>query len=156
MLTVDKIFWLLAIGVTVVNAYIIKSRSREVITRHPELKEGYEKIFRGYLIYLNIPWIVMGIGILAGGVSDVFDYFYPRAGNPFVLAFHLSIIILWALSIYWIYFRGGAEFLVKHPGVVNIKSVLGFKVLFALMLLGGMFGLILMWSGDFPRLNFGR
>lgn len=144
---IDKTFWLIAIGVTFANAYIIRSRAREAIARNPDLKEGYEKIFRGYLIYLNIPWVVMGIGILVGGVSSVFDYFNPRAGNPFVLVFHLSIIILWLLSIIWVYFRGGAEFLVAHPGVVNIKSALVLKFLFALMLLGGVIALIAMWFG---------
>jgi hypothetical protein len=97
---IDKTIWLLAIGITFANAYMIRSRSRETIARKPELKEGYEKIFRGYLIYLNIPWIVMGNGILVGQVSGVFDYFNPRVGNSFVLVFHLSVIILWLLSIH--------------------------------------------------------
>jgi hypothetical protein len=153
---IDKIFWLLAIGITFANAYMIRSRSREAIARKPELKEGYEKIFRGYLIYLNIPWIVMGIGILVGGASSVSDYFNPRAGNPFVLAFHLSVVVLWLLSIVWIYFRGGAEFLVAHPGVVNIKSALALKFLFALMLLGGVFALIIMWSEGHQLPRFER
>jgi hypothetical protein len=155
---IEKSFWLVAIIVTFINAYILKSRSQEAIARNPELKEGYEKIFRGYLIYLNIPWMVMGIGILFGGVSGVFDYFNPRAGNPFVLAFHISVVALWALSLYWIYFRGGAEFLVKHPGIMNtdIKSALALKLIFALMLLVGVLVLAFMWSGNFPHPKFVR
>ena len=97
---IEKSFWLIAIVVTFLNAYLLRSRSQEAIARNPELKEGYEKIFRGYLIYPNIPWVVMGVGILFGGVSGVFDYFNPAAGNPFVLAFHISVVALWALSVY--------------------------------------------------------
>jgi hypothetical protein len=155
---IEKSFWLIAIVVTSINAYILKSRSQEAIARNPQLKEGYDKIFRGYLIYLNIPWVVMGIGILSGRVSGVFNYFNPRAGNPFVLAFHLSLVILWVLSVYWIYFRGGAEFLVKHPGLMNIdpKSALSLKLIFALMLLGGIVAMILMWCEHFQQPSFGK
>ena len=155
---IEKSFWLIAVIVTFVNAYILKSRSQDAIARNPELKEGYEKIFRGYLIYLNIPWVVMGIGILFGGVAGVFDYFNPRTGNPSVLAFHLSVVILWALGVYWIYFRGGAEFLVKHPGLMNIdiKSASALKLIFALMLLGGITALVVMWSGYFPQPHLER
>jgi hypothetical protein len=90
----------------------------------------------------------MGIGVLFGGVPGVFGFFNPRDGNIFVLAFHATVVILWILSIWWIYFKGGAEFLVKYPGVFNqdIKSPILLKVLFAVMLIGGIFGMAFMWS----------
>jgi hypothetical protein len=43
---------------------------------------------------------------------------------------------------------------VAHPGVVNIKSAVALKFLFALMLLGGMIALFAMWSGGFPLPRF--
>jgi len=156
MSIIEKLFCLFAIGITCVNAYLLKSRSKRAIAGNPELKEGYGKLFGGYLIYLNVPWIVMGSGILVGGVPGVFDYFYPRAGNPFVLAYHASIVVLLVLGVYWIYFRGGAEFLVKHPGVINMdmKSAWAFKLLFAVMLLGAVFGMAMMWLSDLPDPRF--
>ena len=140
--------WVLFILVTVFNAFYLKARSQKIIAKQPDLREGYEKLFKGYLIYLNIPWIVMGIGVLFGGVQGVFSFFRPRDGNIFVLAFHASIVILWILSIWWLYFKGGAEFLVKYPGVFNrdIKSPILLKTLFGVMLAGGIFGMAVMWS----------
>lgn len=140
--------WVLLILVTVFNAFYLKARSQKIIARQPELQEGYDQLFKGYLIYLNIPWIVMGIGVLFGSVPGVFGFFRPRDGNIFVLAFHAIVVILWILCVWWIYFNGGAEFLVKYPGVFNqdIKSPILLKVLFAVMLIGGILGMASMWS----------
>ena len=46
---VDKMFWLIAIGVTCLNAYLLRSRARKEIARDPELADGYEQIVKGYL-----------------------------------------------------------------------------------------------------------
>jgi hypothetical protein len=155
MPVIEKIFWLVAIGVTCMNAYLLRSRARTEIARNPALAEGYEQLLKGYLIALNLPWLVMGLGIMVGGTSSVFEYFDPRPGNPYVIAFHVTIIVLWALTIFWIYLAGGAEFLVKYPGVMNleIKSPLVLKLLIALMLLGGIAVEIAMWSGLLPVRN---
>lgn len=143
--------WILFIVVTVFNAFYLKARSQKIIAKQPDLQEGYDQLFKAYLIYLNIPWVVMGIGVLFGGVPSVFSFFRPRDGNIFVLAFHASIVILWVLSIWWLYFNAGAEFLVKYPGVFNqdIQSPTLLKVYFGLALAGGVMGMIFMWSGLF-------
>jgi hypothetical protein len=140
--------WVLFILITVFNSFYLKARSQKIIAEKPDLQEGYDQLFKVYLTYLNIPWVVMGIGVLFGGVPGVFGFFNPRDGNIFVLAFHATVVILWILSIWWIYFKGGAEFLVKYPGVFNqdIKSPILLKVLFAVMLIGGIFGMAFMWS----------
>ena len=140
--------WVLFILVTVFNAFYLKNRSKKVVVKQPDLQEGYDQLFKGYLIYLNIPWLVMGIGVLLGGVPSAFSFFKPRDGNIFVLAFHASIVILWILSIWWLYFKGGAEFLVKYPGVFNqdIQSPILLKIYFGLALAGGVMGMVFMWS----------
>ena len=152
MLVIDKVFWVIAIVVTGLNALVLRSRARKEIARNPELADGYTQLFRGYLVFLNIPWLVMGVGIIVGGTRGVFDYFDPRSGNPYVIAFHLTIFLLSALAVFWIYIAGGAEFLVRYPGVLkyDIKSPLVLKLLFALMLLGSLAGEIVMWSGRLP------
>jgi len=155
---IGKTFWLIAIVMTFANAYILWSRSRAEVFLNPELKPGYDQLLKGYLIFLNLPWLVMGLGILVGGTETVFDYFDPGSGNPYVLAFHATLIILWALCIFWLYFSGGAEFLVRHRGVMNvdIRSPLIIKLLFGLMLLGGVAAEIGMWSGRLSVPRFPR
>jgi hypothetical protein len=155
--TIAKMFWVIAIGITCVNAYLLRSRAQKEIERNPELAEGYAQLVKGYLIFLNLPWLVMGLGIIVGGTRNAFDYLDPRGGNAYVMIFHVTVIVLWALSIYWIYFAGGAEFLVRHPGAMNIdvKSPLVLKLFYGLMLLGGIAGEIAMWLLRPPVQNFG-
>src|SRR5688572_25505898 len=109
-------FWIFLIFATVFNAFLLRIRSKRIILEQPELQKGYNLLFKGYLIYMNIPWVVIGIGIVFGNVPSFSSFFRPREGHPFVLAFHGSIIFLWALSIWWFYFKNGAEFLANYPG----------------------------------------
>jgi|SRR6185437_3799905 len=155
---IEKTFWLIAIGITCINAYVLRFRAAAEIARNPKLKEGYDRLLKGYLICLNLPWLVMGLGILMGGARGVTDYFYPRSGNPYVLAFHVTIVALSGLMIFWVYLGDGAEFLVRYPGVMraDIQSPLVLKFLLALILVGEIIGEIAMWSRALPILDHPR
>lgn len=73
--------------------------------------------------------------------------------NPAVLAFHASIVALWLLSVYWIYFNNGAKFIENHPGLIRRKrlgTVSNFtekeiKLYFPIVLIGGIAGMVMMW-----------
>ena len=141
--------WVLLILITVLNAFILKTRSKKFMKDNPELEEGYDRLFKGYLIYMNIPWVIMGVGMLLGGVPSTFSYLTPaRISNPFIIVFHATIVILWILSIWWLYFKDGAEFLVKYKGVFNrdFQSPMVIKVFFGIALIFGVAGMIFMWS----------
>lgn len=146
--------WILFIAVMFINAFIIRIRAKQYIDINPELKEGYGKMFKNFLIYGNIPWIIMGIGDTTGLTNNTFEFFSPRQLNPIVLTFHATVIVLWILGSYWIYFNNGAEFLAKHPGFFNFgeqsktDNLNKNKVRFfwALMMLGGIAGEIMMWN----------
>lgn len=153
-----KYFWVAFIIGTVVSAYTMRYRSKKYIDEAPELKLGYDKLFKGILIYGNVPWVIMGGGILAGITHGIFDYFNPKSLNPIVLLFHFSIIVLWILSVWWIYFNRGAEFIEKHPGFLQVHAfgsrtdvtAKQVKMFFPLALAGGIGGMIMMWVADIP------
>lgn len=150
--------WVLFIVVTVVNYLIIKARVQEHIDKNPDLKAGYDKILKAILIYGTIPWWIMAIGSLTGQTNSVYDYFHPRTLNLIVLILHLYMIVIWVLAVRWIYFRNGADLLVRHPGIFTIRGLGNsftptltlIKTFFALALLGGLVGMALMWINDFP------
>jgi hypothetical protein len=87
------------IVVSVINAFYLKIRSRPMIEEHPELQKGYDQLFKGELIYLNILWVVAGIGMIFGGFSDFSSFLKPSAGNLFILAFHVTVIILTSVRV---------------------------------------------------------
>ena len=145
--------WAMFVAVTVANALIGKFRSRRYIRERPELAPGYEKLFRRTLIWENLPWILMGFAIEFGGVHSMFSFFRPRDGNPFVLAWFSLVVAEWVLGFWWLFFRHGAEFLVAHPGYspYDVKSPVIIKVLYCLMILGGIAGFTMMWRMDVPE-----
>ena len=122
---------------------------------NPDLEAGYRRLIRGWLIYGNIPWFIMGAGIVFGEVGSVFEFFNPRHG-PFVVAFYISVVVLWVLASYWLFFRGGAEELITYPGLLNlpIKKPWVIKVFFVFSFACGVVGLALMILGDFAVPTF--
>jgi len=119
------------------------------------LAAGYQRLFNGVLLWGNLPWVVMGVGIVVGGVHSVFAYFQPRDGNPFVLAWFGVVIALWLLGFYWLIARRGAEFLVEHPGLLRgfPKSPAMIRFFYCLMVAGGTVGLVLMFNTDIPDIT---
>lgn len=151
--------WILFIAVTLLNGLLLKSRSKPFIAEQPELEKGYNDFFKGWMVFGNIPWVIMMFGALSGATQSTFDYLNPKALNPVVLSFYSSIVLLWILSIRWIYFRKGAEFIERHPGLIRISSLKGtsyatarqVKLFFPVIILGGIIGMIVLWSMTFSN-----
>lgn len=144
---------------TIINGILFRARSQKYIADNPDLKGGYDKLIKGWLIYGNIPWIIMAIGDLTGYTNGVGDYFHPKLMNPMVLIFHFSIIIIWTLGSNWIYLKDGATFLANHPGLISfngpgfsndITSPVAIKIFWALALAGGIAGMTMMWLMNTP------
>jgi hypothetical protein len=75
--------WVVFFVFTVVYAGVAWVASRRYIRADTELAPGYKTIVTGILTWGNIPWIVMGIGLMVGGVPSMFHFFRPRDGNPY-------------------------------------------------------------------------
>ncbi len=105
------------------------------------------------MIWGNLPWVFMGLGCEVGGVPTVFYYFRPRDGNPFVIAFFASPAVIWALGTYWLFARGGAEMMIRHPGLLNVsfQSPALLKLFWCVCLAGGIVAAVAMFVSDAPR-----
>jgi hypothetical protein len=111
-----KHVWALFVIVMIMNALIMQIRSRRYIASDPSLQQGYRGLFWGTLIWGNIPWIIMVIGLETGVVPSMDNFLHPLEGNPFVVGFFASSYVIFALGTYWIFVRGGAEMIFRHPG----------------------------------------
>jgi hypothetical protein len=147
-----RYFWAVAIAFTFVNAMIFKARSEKRINNNPQLAPGYAALYRGYLFWMNLPWVVMGIGCTVGGIPSTFAFFRPRDGNPYVLAWFATIFFIYLFGSFWIFFMRGAEVLAKHPGIFNhdISSPWLIKLLWLVSIAGGTFAAVMMWTQDIP------
>ncbi len=139
--------WLVFILIDCINGVIWWGRAQSKIAVDPTLEKGYRTLIRGWLIYGSLPWLVMGAGILCGAVPSTLHYLNPRNG-PFVIVFYATVVVLWIASFQWLFFRGGAEALLAHPGLLNLPRNLNrpwtVKLWFLLCLAGGVAGLLMM------------
>lgn len=146
--------WIIFIAVTIINGIIFKVRSQSYIAKNPDLKDGYNKLILGWLICFNIPWVIIGIGDLTGLTNDVWDYFPPDPMNPWVLVFHAYLVAFGVIGSYWIFLRGGADFLVKHPGIFrfggigsqkDITSTTTIKIVWSVIVAAGIANFLIAW-----------
>lgn len=153
---ISKWFWALCIVVTFLNAAVFYFRAKTQIKQTPGLEAGYREIIRGFVIWGNVPWVVMGIGCTVGGVPSVWHYFNPEAGNPYVLAFFAAVVLVWIKGSYWILFQGGAQAIVDHPGIFNfdISSPILLKMLWIATIVAGVTGIFFMVTQNIPLPSF--
>ncbi len=132
--------------VTCANALYLKFRSHAYIQKNPALAPGYRRLFWGLLLIGNLPWILLGVALESGAVSDLFGILEIREGNPYAIAYLGLWIIYWAAGFYWIVLRDGAEFLIQHPGLFRGKPKTPFQIrlCYCLILLGGIVYLFIM------------
>ncbi len=116
---VYRYFWVIAIAVGLINTAITWYRLQNPMQTHPERVPGYRALLRGYGLINTLPWLVMGIGIVFGGVPDILYYLYPGLGNPYVLAWWGTLGLMHAWLIAWLVWNGGAEMLIAHPGFLR-------------------------------------
>lgn len=117
-----KHIWVIFILGTCYNAYYGWSAVQHRIRKQPELEMGYRSLFKGYAIWLNVPLVLMGVGIISGQVNSVFDFIKPGNGNSYVLFWYFSILVLLIYFLNWIFLEKGAETLAKHPGIPMIPQ----------------------------------
>ena len=117
---VFKLFWIVLIVGSVINLTQSWSRVQRRIQADPTLEEGYRRLFRGFLIWTNLPWVLMGVVILTGHAASMFDFVRPSATNTYVMAWYWAMGGLLALGSWWMLFGGGAEMLETHPGLYMV------------------------------------
>jgi hypothetical protein len=95
--------------ITFANAAIWWSRGREEIAKNPALKWGYRRLVLRFLIYGNIPWVIL---------CAAFEL-PPPFRVPLWIAFAITIVFYWIAGFYWIVFGGGAQELAAYPGLLR-------------------------------------
>lgn len=142
-------------AILVANGFMWKYKSKNHIEENPELREGRDRLFKGWLIFSIIPCLLMGFGMLTGLTENLHDYYLSEKQNPFVIFYYVVILIIEILGTRWIFFKGGAEKLVLHrfiatPVVGKEKAeVLKMKGMWILVLLSGAVGFYMMMNNNF-------
>lgn len=116
-------FWLVALVAMGLSVWTIWRRAKMYIAMEPSMEPSYRRLLKGWAFWMCLPWVVMGVGSLIGRVPTVIHFLKPQDGNPFVLVFWAVLVSEIMLGAHWIFLRGGAETLSRHPGVFRMPIV---------------------------------
>jgi hypothetical protein len=111
--------WLLFVLVTCVQAVIWWHRAQSRIVVDPRLDQGFRIFIRIWLVYANLPWLLLGIGVLCGAVPARMHALNEHTGPIAALAY-VTVVLLWVALFEGLFFQGGAETLLAYPGIFDI------------------------------------
>jgi hypothetical protein len=106
---VGRYFWLLCLGI---SAYQYVVGIRALRSRDPDdPRASAEAIVlrRWFIILSDLPWVVMGWGVLVGRVPNIWYFFRPQDRNPYVVGWFATLFILAFGFAFWVFFLEGAE-----------------------------------------------
>jgi hypothetical protein len=133
-----KHFGLICLIWTILVSGLQKLYSLSKVKKYPELKEGYQKIILGFLIFMGLPWLIIAIGELVYGFSGVLILFSLKDGNLFSWLFYIVLFCEYLFLIVWVWFLGGGEYLHKYQLMsYNFSSSIIAQVFVTLTILGG-------------------
>lgn len=90
--------------------------------------------------------------------EGIFDFFNPRTMNPIMLLFYFAIIAIGMVTTIWIYLLNGAEFIERHPEVVQVNlfgnrthfTARQVKLFYPVMAALFIAVIVLLWKVDIP------
>jgi hypothetical protein len=120
---IGKYFWALCIGITAFNSYVIGPRKESVAAKDAvgadQLRSARHWVFGAMIL----PWVVMGIAQVMGGVPNVWSFFRPKELNPYVWSWYATVFFLSCAFAYWVLARGGTKYVLA----LNLVQVSGLR-----------------------------
>lgn len=109
--------WIMMLIIMPINAVYYRYNGRKYIAEDASLEKGYNKIAFSLGVLGEIPFIFLSYDFYTNGFNfSVFSIHTILESNA-LIAMHLSAVILCSLLCYWMFFKNGAEYMVRHPGL---------------------------------------
>ena len=148
---ISQWFWAICILTLIVNGTFAWLRAYKVYKDRPEELSRYVTVIRGYIAWPSIPWLIMAIGIMTGGVPSFYHFARVRDGNPFVISFYICAFLLWVIGTRWVFARGGADLLAKYPVAIRVvTSARAVKVLWIFCFSAFLVAVMLLFIHEIP------
>jgi nitrate reductase NapE component len=115
----SQYFWLIALGFAAFN-YRRADQAAAAAVEPKKLSEA-RAYLRNFALAAALPWVIMGVGQIAGFAPTVWHYFRPQDGNLFVVAWLATLFALSCLFAWWVFMADGAKKTVEF----NLMAALG-------------------------------
>lgn len=120
---IEKYFWIVFIVAHTLNGLAAYRKMKPAIADDASLKETTMRYLKRWWLIGNIPWFVLGISVLSGLATDMFDALSYDEGHRTGIAFIASAIAVWLSLMLWVFVYDGAHFYLKHPGLLRTVGI---------------------------------
>jgi len=104
-----RCFWLIALGISLINYVMGRRRITAAVGQNPNRLGETLGLFGRLSLFSNLPWRVMGWGVLFGSVPSVFSYFRLQDRNTYVIDWYASLMLLSVSNALWVMLGDGAR-----------------------------------------------
>lgn len=114
--------WIILIAFVVASAIFWRIEAKDRIAADPTLRQPLNRLYVGFVFWLSLPFLVMGLGIVTGNVDSVFYYLQLDTDNLYVISFVVILFVEDALFIFWVFFRHGDQRLALHLELAHERA----------------------------------
>ena len=143
---VDGVFWLLCLGVFLLNVMIFRWRVSEYTADDTQLRAEGNTMLRVTMQYLGALFVVGAIGAALGLSGGLLTPMSGRRGvlSWFDIAYLIAYVLVFLRATWWVFAEGGAERLADHHEMFRFapSSKLGVMLLWAALMLALGYGCI--------------
>lgn len=116
-----RYFWIVCIVVLFATAAFWRMEAKDRIRADPTLRQPMNRLYGGFVFWLSLPFLVMGLGIVTGNVDTVFHYMSLDTDNPYIIGFLFLLFAEDALFMYWVFFQHGDQRLALHTEIAHAR-----------------------------------
>lgn len=114
-----RYFWFICGVMMLANVLVWRGRLEPLVTTRRVSPEEVERFTRGALTWLVAPCLVLGVISLWARYSTPFCAGILSFQDVPSAAISVVMLICWGALLWWVWFRGGAEFLGRVGGVLG-------------------------------------
>lgn len=143
-----KYFASIGVLIGILNTYFVYKRMKKTYQNVED--EEINNIIKWYGIIFTIPFLLMQVFQLLGKYQTVFYIFLLDFNKPFYIMGFVSMILFWALLVYLVIIKNGAEIIAKYNKAFgNLPSdKLKIKIFVGLIVLIVLIGLFILLFGN--------
>ena len=102
-----------------IGSRVASVEARDAVGGAAKLQSARSRVYG----VMTVPWAVMGVGQVVGGVPNIWSFFRPQELNPYVWSWYVTSFLLSCGFAYWVLARDGSKYVLA----LNLVRVSGFN-----------------------------
>jgi len=145
-----KYFWIIGVGIGLINGYSFQRKIKTAILTDKSNESEIKNLVVGYYSALTIPFLLLQVLQILGKYNTSFYIFLLDFSNIYYTLAFTVLISCWILLVYWVVLKNGAGLISKYNSSFGNfpKDTKLIKLITILCVFGGIIAFII--SNNMP------